>query len=44
VNEEEVDRNLKKAETENKKKAASMAKALGEEEPGEQPEPQVDEA
>jgi len=44
VNEEEVDRNLKKAEKENKKKAASMAKALGEEEPGEQPEPQVDEA
>lgn len=32
VNEEEVDRNLKKAEKEAKKKAASMAKALGEEE------------
>lgn len=32
VNEEEVDRNLKKAEKEAKKKAASMAKTLGEEE------------
>jgi len=33
INEEEVDKNLKKAEKEAKKKAASMAQALGEDEP-----------
>jgi hypothetical protein len=44
INEEEVDKNLKKAEKEAKKKAASMAQALGEDEPETSENPEQAEA